>query len=55
MCGNRRRFPLGGRTEQPELATEVEFAATPENLFGVAIPDRAAFEAKVRQNKIVET
>jgi N-hydroxyarylamine O-acetyltransferase len=37
------------------VATAAELAATPENLFGVAIPDRAAFEAKVRQNKIVET
>ncbi|WP_137931415.1 arylamine N-acetyltransferase family protein [Mesorhizobium comanense] len=46
---------LGGRTEQMEIATPAELADTLEDQLGIIIPDRAAFEAKVREKKIVET
>jgi N-hydroxyarylamine O-acetyltransferase len=46
---------LGGRTEQMEIATAAELADTLEDQLGIIIPDRAAFEAKVREKKIVET
>jgi N-hydroxyarylamine O-acetyltransferase len=44
----------GGRSEQREIATVAELAEKLENLFEIAIPDRTAFEAAVRQKKILE-
>ena len=56
LRGNRLSIHhLGGRTEQKELATAVELTETLEHLLEIIIPDRAAFEAKLRQKKIVET
>ncbi|CAN7236563.1 arylamine N-acetyltransferase family protein [Mesorhizobium sp. LjNodule214] len=46
---------LGGRTEQREIATAAELADILESQLEIVIPDRAAFEAKVRDKKIVET
>lgn len=46
---------LGGRTEQREIATAAELAEVLENQLDIVIPDRAAFEAKLRDKKIVET
>ncbi|MET2829642.1 arylamine N-acetyltransferase family protein [Mesorhizobium shangrilense] len=56
LRGNRLSIHhLGGRTEQKELTTAVELTETLEHLLEIIIPDRAAFEAKLRQKKIVET
>ncbi|OBQ67339.1 arylamine N-acetyltransferase family protein [Mesorhizobium erdmanii] len=56
LRGNRLSIHhLGGRTEQTEIATAAELADTLEGPLGIIIPDRAAFEAKVREKKIVET
>ncbi len=44
----------GSRSEQREIETAAELADTLENLFDIDIPDRAAFEAKVRAINIVE-
>lgn len=46
---------LGGRTEQREIATAAELAEVLESQLEIVMPDRAAFEAKVRDKKIVET
>ncbi|MFW8690802.1 MULTISPECIES: hypothetical protein [Mesorhizobium] len=46
---------LGGRTEQTEIASAADLADTLQGLLGIIIPDRTAFEAKVRETKIVET
>ncbi|ANT49248.1 arylamine N-acetyltransferase family protein [Mesorhizobium amorphae] len=46
---------LGGRTEQREIATAAELAEVLESQLEIVIPDRAAFEAKLRDKKIVET
>ncbi|RJT31397.1 arylamine N-acetyltransferase [Mesorhizobium waimense] len=46
---------LGGRTEQREIATAAEVADVLESQLDIVIPDRAAFEAKLRDKKIVET
>jgi len=46
---------LGGRTEQTEIATAAELADTLQGQLGIIIPDRTAFEARVREKKIVET
>jgi N-hydroxyarylamine O-acetyltransferase len=43
----------GGRTEQREIATATELADVLEGVLDIIIPDRAAFEAKVRQKNIV--
>ena len=46
---------LGGRTEQREIATAAELTDVLESQLDIVIPDRAAFEAKLRDKKIVET
>ncbi|RUT99847.1 arylamine N-acetyltransferase [Mesorhizobium sp. USDA-HM6] len=46
---------LGGRSEQRELASAAELADVLENQLAIVIPDRAAFEARLRQKQIVET
>ncbi|WFP63649.1 arylamine N-acetyltransferase [Mesorhizobium sp. WSM4904] len=46
---------LGGRTEQREIASAAELADVLESQLAVVIPDRAAFEARLRQKNIVET
>ncbi|MDX8480334.1 arylamine N-acetyltransferase [Mesorhizobium sp. VK24D] len=46
---------LGGRSEQREIATAAELADVLENQLAIIIPDRAAFEARLRQKTIVET
>ncbi|RRH97146.1 arylamine N-acetyltransferase [Mesorhizobium tamadayense] len=46
---------VGGRTEQREIATAAELADVLESQFAIIIPDRAAFEARLRQKQIVET
>ncbi|MFK0686608.1 arylamine N-acetyltransferase [Mesorhizobium sp. IMUNJ 23033] len=46
---------LGGRTEQREIATAAELADVLESQLEIIMPDRAAFEAKLRDKKIVET
>ena len=45
----------GGRTEQREIATAAELADVLEMQLAIIIPDRAAFEAKLREKHIVET
>ncbi|SFP81969.1 N-hydroxyarylamine O-acetyltransferase [Mesorhizobium sp. NFR06] len=45
----------GGRSEQREIATAAELADVLENQLAIVIPDRAAFEARLRQKRIVET
>ncbi len=56
LRGNRLSIHhLGGRTEQKEMATAVELAETLVHLLEIIIPDRAAFEAGLRQKKIVES
>jgi N-hydroxyarylamine O-acetyltransferase len=44
----------GSRSEQREIETAAELSDTLEDLFDIDIPDRAAFEAKVRAINIVE-
>ncbi|MDX8468449.1 arylamine N-acetyltransferase [Mesorhizobium sp. VK23B] len=46
---------LGGRSEQREIASVSELADVLENELAIVIPDRAAFEARLRQKQIVET
>ena len=46
---------MGGRTEQTDIATAAELADMLEGQLGIIIPDRTAFEARVREKKIVET
>ncbi|MDX8449539.1 arylamine N-acetyltransferase family protein [Mesorhizobium captivum] len=46
---------LGGRSEQREIASATELADVLESQFAIVIPDRAAFEARLRQKNIVET
>jgi N-hydroxyarylamine O-acetyltransferase len=56
LRGNRLSIHhLGGRTEQTEIVTAAQLADTLEDQLGIVIPDRTAFEAKVREKKIVET
>ncbi|TPM40093.1 arylamine N-acetyltransferase [Mesorhizobium sp. B2-3-4] len=56
LRGNRLSIHhIDGRTEQKEIATAAELADTLEGQLGITIPDRTAFEARVRENKIVET
>lgn len=56
LRGNRLSIHCtGGRTEQREIATAAELADTLEGPLGIIIPDRAAFEARVREKHIVET
>jgi len=56
LRGNRLSIHhVGGRTEQKEIATAAELADTLQGQLGIIIPDRAAFEAKAREKKIVET
>ncbi|MGX7876115.1 arylamine N-acetyltransferase family protein [Mesorhizobium sp. ORM6] len=56
LRGNRLSIHhIGGRTEQKNIATAAELADTLEGQLGIVIPDRAAFEARVREKKIVET
>jgi N-hydroxyarylamine O-acetyltransferase len=45
---------VGGRSEQREIATAAEFADILESQLDIIIPDRAAFETKVRQLNIVK-
>ncbi|MEI9405263.1 arylamine N-acetyltransferase [Mesorhizobium argentiipisi] len=45
----------GGRGEQREIATATELADVLENQLAIIIPDRAAFEARLREKRIVET
>ncbi|MEO5757593.1 MAG: arylamine N-acetyltransferase [Mesorhizobium sp.] len=55
LRGNRLSIHhRGGRSEQREMATASELADTLESQLGIIIPDRAAFEAKVRQMNITE-
>ena len=46
---------LGGRSEQREIASATELADLLEGQLAIVIPDRAAFEARLRQKQIVET
>lgn len=56
LRGNRLSIHhLGGRTEQTEITTAAELADTLQGQLGIIIPDRTAFEARVREKKIVET
>ncbi|ESY83883.1 acetyltransferase [Mesorhizobium sp. LNHC221B00] len=56
LRGNRLSIHhIGGRTEQKDIATAAELADTLEGQLGIIIPDRAGFEARVREKKIVET
>jgi N-hydroxyarylamine O-acetyltransferase len=56
LRGNRLSIHhIGGRTEQTDIATAAELADTLEGQLGIIIPDRSAFEARVREKKIVET
>ena len=45
----------GGRSEQREIATATELADMLEKQLAIIIPNRAAFEAKLREKHIVET
>ncbi|TGS11159.1 arylamine N-acetyltransferase [Mesorhizobium sp. M2E.F.Ca.ET.209.01.1.1] len=45
----------GGRSEQREIATAAELADVLENQLAIVIPDRAAFEARLKEKRIVET
>jgi len=46
---------IGGRTEQREIATATELADVLEKQLAIILPDRAAFEATLREKQIVET
>ncbi|TGQ50888.1 arylamine N-acetyltransferase [Mesorhizobium sp. M1C.F.Ca.ET.193.01.1.1] len=46
---------LGGRSEQREIASATELAVVLANELAIVIPDRAAFESRLRQKQIVET
>ena len=45
----------GGRSEQREIASAKELADVLENQLAIVIPDRTAFEVKLREKHIVET
>ena len=45
----------GGRSEQRQIASATELADVLESQLAIVIPDRAAFEARLRQKNIVET
>ncbi|TPJ74298.1 arylamine N-acetyltransferase [Mesorhizobium sp. B2-7-1] len=45
----------GGGSEQREIAAAAELADVLENQLAIVIPDRAAFEARLREKRIVET
>lgn len=45
----------GGRTEQREIATATELAGVLEEQLAIVIPDRAGFELRLREKRIVET
>ena len=45
----------GGRSEQREIATAAELADVLESQLAIVIPDRLAFETKLREKRIVET
>jgi len=45
---------VGGRSEQYEIATATELADILEGQLDIILPDRAAFETKVRQLNIVQ-
>ncbi|WP_214470276.1 arylamine N-acetyltransferase [Mesorhizobium sp. dw_380] len=56
LCGNRLSIHhIDGRTEQTDIATAAALADTLQDQLGIVIPDRVAFESKVREKKIVET
>ncbi|MBZ9795413.1 arylamine N-acetyltransferase family protein [Mesorhizobium sp. ES1-4] len=56
LRGNRLSIHhIGGRTEHKQITTAAELADTLEGQLGIDIPDRTAFEARVRETKIVET
>ncbi|RUW51272.1 MULTISPECIES: arylamine N-acetyltransferase [unclassified Mesorhizobium] len=56
LRGNRLSIHhIDGHTEQKQIATATELADTLEGQLGITIPDRTAFEARVREKKIVET
>ncbi|MBN9549067.1 MAG: arylamine N-acetyltransferase [Alphaproteobacteria bacterium] len=44
-----------GRSEQREIATAAELAGVLESQLAIVIPDRLAFEARLREKRIVET
>ncbi|TIP47652.1 MAG: arylamine N-acetyltransferase [Mesorhizobium sp.] len=44
-----------GRSEQRAIATAAELADVLENQLAIVIPDRAAFEARLREKRTVET
>jgi len=44
----------GGRSEQRHLASAAELAGVIEDLFGIEIPDMAAFEQNLRAKRILE-
>ncbi|BCG91813.1 arylamine N-acetyltransferase family protein [Mesorhizobium sp. 131-2-1] len=46
---------LGGRTEQREIVTAAELADVLEKQIDIVIPDRPAFEARLRDKNIVES
>ncbi|AZO26720.1 N-hydroxyarylamine O-acetyltransferase [Mesorhizobium shonense] len=48
-------YHLGGRSEQREIASATGLADVLEGQLAIVIPDRAAFEARLRQKNIVET
>ncbi|TPI13744.1 arylamine N-acetyltransferase [Mesorhizobium sp. B4-1-3] len=45
----------GGRGEQREIATATELTHVLENQLAIVIPDRPAFEARLKEKRIVET
>ncbi|RVD54407.1 arylamine N-acetyltransferase [Mesorhizobium sp. M2D.F.Ca.ET.185.01.1.1] len=45
----------GGRSEQREIATTAELADVLENQLAIVIPNRATFEARLKEKCIVET
>lgn len=45
----------GGRSEQREIATAAELADVLEHQLAIVIPDRRAFEARLREKRIEET
>lgn len=54
LSGNRLSVHhLGGPTERREIATAGELADTLERAFGIALPDRAAFEAMAVKKGVV--
>lgn len=54
LAGNRLTVHhLGGPSERSEIETSGELADTLEELFAIALPDRAAFEAAVVDKRII--